>query len=49
MAYATYELTNHATLRDWTARMVATDLVWGTVLTAVAAWAGVTIARALTA
>lgn len=47
MAYATYELTNHATLRDWTWRMVATDLTWGTVLTAFAAWAGVMILRAL--
>jgi uncharacterized membrane protein len=47
VAYATYELTNHATLRDWTWRMVAVDLAWGTVLTAFAAWAAVTILRAL--
>jgi uncharacterized membrane protein len=45
MAYATYELTNHATLRDWTWRMVAVDLAWGTMLTAFAAWAAVTILR----
>lgn len=40
LAYATYELTNMATLRDWTWRMVIIDVTWGTVLSAVAAAAG---------
>lgn len=47
MAYGTYELTNLATLRAWNWSMVAVDLAWGTVLTAVAAWAGVWVARTL--
>lgn len=32
-AYATYELTNLATLRDWPIAVVVVDLIWGTVLT----------------
>ncbi len=47
MAYGTYEFSNYATLRDWHPAMVAADLIWGTVLTAFAAWAGVAVARAL--
>ncbi|WP_116598635.1 DUF2177 family protein [Primorskyibacter marinus] len=46
MAYGTYEFTNLATLKNWHWQMVATDLVWGTVLTGVSALAGVLIARA---
>jgi len=41
VAYGTYEFTNLSTLTRWSGAMVATDLVWGTVLTGVAAWAGV--------
>jgi uncharacterized membrane protein len=48
MAYGTYELTNFATLRDWHWSMVIVDTVWGVALTAVSAWAGVRITRALT-
>lgn len=48
MAYGTYELTNFATLRDWHWTMVVVDTTWGIVLTAVSAWAGVRITRALT-
>lgn len=47
MAYGTYEFTNYATLKGWHPAMVATDLAWGTVLTAVSAWTGVTITAAL--
>lgn len=43
LCYGTYEMTNYATLRDWSWQMVATDLAWGTVLTGVAAWAGVAV------
>lgn len=39
-AYATYEMTNYATLRNWPASMVAVDVAWGTVLTGIAALAG---------
>ncbi|MFN3644839.1 MAG: DUF2177 family protein [Gemmobacter sp.] len=47
MAYGTYEFTSYAVLKGWHWSMVATDLAWGTVLTAVSAWAGVAITRAL--
>ena len=49
MAYGTYEFTNYATLSDWSFRMVATDLIWGGVLTGVSAWAGVMVARLFSA
>jgi len=48
MAYGTYEFTSYAILKDWHISMVATDVIWGTVLTAVSAWGGVTIAKAFT-
>jgi uncharacterized membrane protein len=47
MAYGTYEFTSYAIMRDWHWQMVATDFIWGTVLTAFSAWAGVAITRAL--
>lgn len=40
LAYATYELTNWAVLRDWPARLVPIDVGWGVVLTAASAAAG---------
>jgi uncharacterized membrane protein len=30
--YATYDMTNLATLKDWPAIVVAVDIIWGTVL-----------------
>ena len=30
--YATYDLTNQATLRNWTSSLSAVDIAWGTVL-----------------
>jgi uncharacterized membrane protein len=39
-AYATYDLTNQATIRNWPALITVADLCWGTVLTAVAATTG---------
>lgn len=36
-AYATYDLTNHATLRDWPLIVTLVDLAWGTFLTTVVA------------
>ncbi|MFW5681154.1 MAG: DUF2177 family protein [Pseudomonadota bacterium] len=43
VAYGTYEFTSYAVMRDWHPRMVATDLAWGTALTAVSAWVGVVV------
>ena len=45
-AYATYDLTNQATLKNWPLAVTISDLCWGTFLTAVAATAGFLIARA---
>jgi uncharacterized membrane protein len=39
-AYATYDLTNLATLRGWPWRLVLVDIAWGAALTAAAAAAG---------
>lgn len=44
-AYATYDLTNLATLRDWPLRFAVVDLAWGTFVTALAAVAGYSAAR----
>jgi uncharacterized membrane protein len=38
--YATYDLTNQATLAVWSMRVTAADLAWGTALSATAATAG---------
>jgi len=40
LAYATYDLTNQATLRNWSTLLSIVDMGWGTVLSAVAATAG---------
>lgn len=44
-AYATYDLTNLATLRDWPLRMSVVDIAWGTALTAMGAVVGSVAAR----
>jgi uncharacterized membrane protein len=46
--YATYDLTNWATLRGWPVTIVAADLLWGTFVSSVGATAGFFITRALT-
>lgn len=46
-AYATYELTNRATLQAWPVSIVVVDIAWGTVLTALAAGAGYLADQAL--
>lgn len=42
VAYATYDLTNLATLKGYTLKLAAVDMLWGTVLTgsvsAIAVW-----------
>jgi uncharacterized membrane protein len=40
VAYATYDLTNQATMRTWPAVITIADLAWGMFATAVAASAG---------
>lgn len=38
--YGTYDVTNYATLKDWPLILPVVDTAWGTVLTAVTAFAG---------
>jgi uncharacterized membrane protein len=45
--YATYDLTNQATLRNWTLQLTLIDVAWGSVLAAAAATAGHWIAGRL--
>ncbi|HSG36996.1 MAG TPA: DUF2177 family protein [Paracoccaceae bacterium] len=47
IAYGTYEFTNYATLKNWSPSMVAVDVIWGTVLTGLSAWAGVAAVKAV--
>lgn len=47
MAYGTYEFTSYAIMKNWHISMVLTDVTWGTVLTAVSAWGGIAVTRAL--
>ncbi|MEM6667226.1 MAG: DUF2177 family protein [Pseudomonadota bacterium] len=43
--YATYNMTNWATLRDWPVKMSLVDMPWGTFMTAIAALGGYAAAR----
>lgn len=43
--YATYDITNYATLRNWTLTLAVTDVTWGTLLAGLAATAGLAAAR----
>lgn len=44
-AYATYDLTNHATLRVWTLKLTLADMAYGTVATGLAAAAAFLVLR----
>jgi uncharacterized membrane protein len=44
-AYATYDLTNQSTLKNWSTLLTVADLIWGTVLSAIAAGASFWITR----
>lgn len=35
IAYATYDLTNHSSLKDWPIIVTVVDMIWGTILTGV--------------
>ena len=45
VAYATYDLSNLATLKDWPVQMSLIDMVWGMILTMLAALAGAAMRR----
>lgn len=44
-AYATYDLTNQATLKNWSTVLTIADVTWGAVLTGAAATAGYLVGR----
>ena len=46
-AYATYDLTNHATLKVWSTKVTVLDIIWGTVLTGSASVVGYWITTAI--
>ena len=45
--YATYDLTNLATLKGWPIQIVFIDIAWGAILTAIVSTAGFYIVRAI--
>lgn len=45
VAYATYDLTNQATLRVWSTQLTLIDLAWGTFVTTAASLGGYLLAR----
>jgi len=47
VAYATYDLSNFATLRNWTLTLSLTDMAWGAVLTSAGSVLGVLAGRAV--
>jgi uncharacterized membrane protein len=47
ISYATYDLTNLATLKDWPLVVTVVDLIWGTVLGGVVSFVSVLIGRQL--
>ena len=48
LAYGTYEFTNFATLKGWTAQMEMVDVIWGAVLTGTSAALGVAVTKYFT-
>jgi uncharacterized membrane protein len=45
VAYATYDLTNQATLAVWSMRVTILDLAWGSAVSAASAWVATLVLR----
>ena len=45
LAYATYDMTNLATLKNWPLSVALVDMAWGAMITATASAAGFAVAR----
>lgn len=45
--YATYDLTNQATLRNWSTGLTLVDVIWGSALAGVSSWIGYLVAQKL--
>jgi uncharacterized membrane protein len=43
--YATYDLTNQATLRNWSTTLTIVDIGWGSFLAGISAWLGYLVAH----
>ncbi len=48
VAYGTYDMTNLATLKDWSGLVSAVDMAWGAVVSAIAATVGTVVVRQFT-
>ncbi len=46
--YMTYDLTNYATLKVWSLKVTVFDMIWGTVLTGLAATGGFVVTQWIT-
>ena len=47
MAYMTYDMTNMATLKAWTVKLLAMDIAWGSFVTGLAAFVSAWVSRAV--
>lgn len=45
VTYATYDLTNLATLKDWPLTITIVDMAWGTLLATLVSWVGFLVGR----
>jgi uncharacterized membrane protein len=45
VTFAVYDLTNHATLRDWPVRMTLVDIAWGAFSCGIASWVAAALTR----
>jgi len=45
MAYGTYDLTNYATLKNWTLQLTLVDMAWGAIASGIAASAAALVCR----
>jgi len=45
VSFAVYDLTNHATLRDWRAAMTVIDIAWGACSCGAASWTAAMLTR----
>ena len=46
--YMTYDLTNYATLKVWSLKVTVLDMIWGTILTGLAATGGFVVTQWIT-
>jgi len=47
VSYSTYDLSNMATLKNWSIKVVFADIIWGTILTATVSLISYSIAQSL--